>query len=112
VLVAANPEALAGGFSFAHALWAGVGFTFLTIWPLAASKGDPSAPWGLRPAIAVGAVLVIATLLAWFVVELVSGGGQLGLAERLLGVAQVIWPLFVVLSCRVDRFRWARVPQR
>ena len=112
VLVAANPEAVAGSFSFAHALWAGVGFAFLTAWPLAASQRDPSAPWGLRPVIAIGAVFVIAALLAWFVVELVSGGGQLGLAERLLGIAQVIWPLLVVLSCRVDRFRWARAPER
>jgi hypothetical membrane protein len=101
VLVAANPEAVAGGFSFAHALWAGVGFTFLTAWPLAARRPELSAPWGLRPAVAASAVSVIAGLLAWFVVELVTGGGHLGLAERLLGVAQVCWPLLVVLSCRL-----------
>ena len=114
VLVAANPEAVAGGFSFAHALWAGVGFAFLTGWPLVASRRDPSAPWGLRPTVAIGAVSLIAALLAWFVVELVSGGGQLGLAERVLGVAQVIWPLLVVLSCRAGRpgIRWVRAPER
>ena len=103
VLVAANPEAVAGGFSFGHALWAGVGITFLTAWPLAARRADPSAPWGLRPTVAVTAVSVILALLAWFVVELVSGGGQLGLAERVLGVAQVFWPLLVVLSCRLSQ---------
>ena len=103
VLVAAHPEAVAGSFSFAHALWAGVGFAFLTTWPLAARRPGPSAPWGLRPAVAVRAALVIAALLAWFAVELVSGGGELGLAERVLGGAQVIWPLLVVLSCRLPR---------
>ena len=113
VLVAANPETVAGGFSFAHALWAGAGFTFLTAWPLAARRPEPSAPWGLRPAIAVSAVVVIAALLAWFLVELVSGGGQLGLAERALGVAQAIWPLLVVLSCPTarPRTRQARRPR-
>jgi hypothetical membrane protein len=112
VLVAANPEAVAGGFSFAHALWAAVGITFLTAWPLAARRRGPSAPWGLQPAVAVSAVSLTAALVAWFVVELVSGGGQLGLAERVLGVAQVIWPLLVVLSCPVarPRIRWARAP--
>ncbi len=112
VLVAANPEAGAGGFSFAHALWAGAGFTFLTAWPLAARRPDPSAPWGLRPAAAAGAASVIAALLAWFVVELVTGGGQLGLSERVLGCAQVTWPLLVVLSCRIASPRLARTPQR
>ena len=112
-LVAANPEAVAGGFSFAHALWAAVGFMFLTAWPLAARRPGPSAPWGLRPAVAVTAASLIAALLAWFVVELVSGGGELGLAERVLGVAQVTWPLLVVLSCRIaaPRIRRARAPK-
>jgi len=108
VLVAANPEAGAGGFSFAHALWAGAGFTFLTVWPLVARRPDLSAPWGLRPAVAAGAASVIAALLAWFVVELMTGGGQLGLAERVLGGAQVSWPLLVVLSCRISSPRLAR----
>ena len=112
VLVAANPEAVAGGFSFAHALWAGVGFTFLTAWPLAASRPDPSAPWGLRPAVTAWAVSIIAALFAWFVVEVVTGGGQLGLAERVLGCAQVTWPLLVVMSCRTASPRWARAPRR
>lgn len=112
VLVATNPESVAGGFSFAHALWAGVGFTFLTAWPLVACRPDPAAPWGLRPAVAAGAFSMIAALLLWFVAELVTGGPQLGLAERVLGCAQVTWPLLVVLSCRIAGPRLARASRR
>ena len=60
-------------------------------------------PWGLRPAIAVSASAVIVALLAWFLAELVTGGDQLGLAERVLGCAQALWPLLVVMSCRRSR---------
>jgi len=42
-------------------------------------------------------------LLGWFLVELVAGGGQIGLAERVMGVAQAGWPLVVVLSCRLNQ---------
>ena len=34
---------------------------------------------------------------------LVAGGGQLGLAERVMGVTQAGWPLMVALSCRLSR---------
>jgi hypothetical protein len=46
---------------------------------------------------------VVATLVAlvlWFGVELILAAGQIGLAERVAGSAQAVWPLAVVLSCR------------
>ena len=57
-------------------------------------------PCGLRPAACAGAVVVLLALLAWFGAELITGAGQAGLAERVLGVAQAVWPLTVVVSCR------------
>jgi hypothetical membrane protein len=105
VLVAASPEAAPGTFSLAHAFWSALGFAFLGAWPLAARQQGPMVPWGLRPAAAVGASAVITVLLAWFVAELVTHGGQIGLAERLLGCAQALWPLLVVLSCLRSRAR-------
>ena len=57
----------------------------------------PSVPWGLRSA---GAAGVLLGLVAWFGVELITGGGLAGLAERLFGAAQALWPLAVVASCR------------
>ena len=35
----------------------------------------------------------------WFDAELVTGAGQAGLAERILGAAQALCPFTVVLSC-------------
>jgi hypothetical protein len=73
----------------------------LSAWPLAARQRGPAVPWALRPAVAAGAAGIIALLLAWFLVELGTGGGQIGLAERMVGCAQVLWPLIVVWSCLV-----------
>jgi hypothetical protein len=46
------------------------------------------------------AVAVLLALLAWFGAELVTGAGQAGLAERVLGLAQSGWPCVVVASGR------------
>jgi len=103
LLVAANPEH-AGG-SLAHACWAAVGFAALVAWPGGAWRRGPSVPWGLRPAVSALAVGLMLGLLAWFGAELAAGGGQIGLAERVMGVAQAGWPLVVVLSCRPSETR-------
>ena len=100
ILVAASPMAPAGGFSLAHAFWSALGFAFLAAWPLASRQHGLMVPWALRPTPAFGATLVITVLLAWFLAELITHGGQIGLAERALGCAQAVWPLLVVLSCR------------
>jgi hypothetical protein len=101
VLVAANPEH-AGG-SLAHACWAGAGFAALVTWPAGAWRRGPRVPWGLRPAVSAVAAGIMTGLLAWFLAELVVRGGQVGLAERVMGVVQAGWPLAVVLSCRPRR---------
>jgi hypothetical protein len=56
-------------------------------------------PWGLRPAVCACAVVVLLGLTAWFGAEVVTGAGQAGLAERIVGAAQALWLLTVVLSC-------------
>ena len=98
MMVAANPAHPGGSLS--HAVWAALGFAGLAAWPAWAWRRGPSVPWGLRAAVGAGAVAGQLVLLAWFVGELVSGSGQVGLAERFVGGAQAIWPLVVVLSCR------------
>ncbi len=98
VLVAANPEH-AGG-SLAHACWAGVGFAALVTWPGGAWRRELSVPWGLRPAVSAVAAGIMTGLLAWFLAELVTRDGQVGPADRIMGLMQAGWPLAVVLSCR------------
>jgi hypothetical membrane protein len=100
VLVAANPEPAEGRGSLPHTVWAAVGFIALTSWPLAARKRGPLVPAALRPAVSAAATGVLFGLLVWFGAELIAGGRQVGLAERVLAGAQALWPLAVVLACR------------
>ena len=101
MLVAAYPQrAGGGGPSLPHAIWASAGFAALAVWQAGAWRRGPGVPWGLRQAVCAGAVAVLVCLLAWFAAEVVTGAGQAGLAEWVLGVAQAVWPLTVVLSCR------------
>jgi hypothetical membrane protein len=99
MLVAANPLRAGDIYPWGHIIWASIGLVCVTTWPAAAWRRGPAVPWGLRPAVAAAAVVVLLALVAWFVAELVTGSGQVGLAERLAGCAQALWPLAVVLSC-------------
>jgi uncharacterized protein DUF998 len=99
MLVTVNPQPAYGG-SPAHAFWATAGFVALAVWPAGAWRRGPDVPWGLRPAVCAGAVTMLLFLLACFGVEVITGLGQAGLVERALGLAQAVWPLTVVLSCR------------
>ena len=105
VLVAANPEPAGGGGSVPHTVWAAVGFIALAVWPLAARKRGPAVPPGLRPGVSAAAAGVLLGLLVWFGAELIGGGRQVGLSERVLAGAQAVWPLAVVLSCRRSQSR-------
>jgi hypothetical membrane protein len=105
ILVALSPVAAPGGFSLSHAVWSAVGFALLAAWPLGAYRSGPGVPWALRVTPTFAAVGIIVVLTGWFLVELVTGGGALGLAERVLGIAQATWPLLVVISCQLNRSR-------
>jgi hypothetical protein len=93
----------------AHGLWAGVTFTALIAWPAGAWRRGPSVPWALRSAASAAAAATLLALLAWYLLELTASGGMTGLAERVMGTAEVSWPLTVVLSCRRPAKRgWPR----
>ncbi len=100
MLVAANPEPSGTRFPLPHMIYAAAGCAALVTWPAAAWRRGPSVPWGLRPVVSAGAVAVLVALLAWFGSELVTAGGQAGLAERIFGAGQALWPLAVVASCQ------------
>jgi Protein of unknown function (DUF998) len=100
MLVAASPENPGTRFPLPHMIWAAAGCAALVTWPAGAWRGGPSVPWALRRAVSAGAVAVLVALLAWFAAELITAGGQAGLAERIFGAGQALWPLAVVASCR------------
>ncbi len=111
MLVAANPEHPGINFPVPHMICAAAGCAALVAWPGWARRRGPSVPWGLRPAVSAGAIAVLLVLLAWFAAELITGGGQVGLAERIFGAAQALWPLAVVASCRHAARTGTRVGQ-
>jgi hypothetical membrane protein len=98
-LVAANPVTAGRGGSLPHTLAAGAAFIALAAWPLLGRRPGSSVPALLRPAVCAGAAAALLGLLVWFGVELSTGGGQVGLAERAAAGAQALWPLAVMLSC-------------
>jgi hypothetical protein len=101
LLVAANPEQPGTIYPLPHIIFGAAGCVALVAWPAVAWRRGPSVPWGLRPAASAGAVAVLLVLLAWFGTELITAGGQAGLAERVFGAGQALWPLAVVVSCRL-----------
>ena len=105
VLVAAFPETAGDGGSLPHTFWSTVGFVALAVWPLAARRRGPLVPAWLRPGVCAVAAGVLLGLLAWFGAELIGGGRQVGLAERVLAGAEAVWPLIVVLACRWSQSR-------
>lgn len=100
IMVAANPEHAGGVGTLPHTFWATLGFTALAVWPIAGWKRGPSVPYALRPAVTAAAAAVQLCLLAWFDTEVITASAQVGLAERVLAVAQAVWPLAVVVICR------------
>jgi hypothetical membrane protein len=109
VLVAANPEQPGTLYPLPHIIFGALGCVALVAWPAGAWRRGPSVPWGLRPAVSAGAIAVLLALLVWFGAELIAVGGQAGLAERIFGAGQALWPLAVVVSCRLAA-RTAREP--
>jgi hypothetical membrane protein len=98
VLVAANPQPAGGGLSVPHVAGATLGCVVMTIWPVAGRRREPSAPAALNPPAAMCAAAVMSVVAVWFALELLTNGGQIGLAERVLTGAQTTWPLVVMLT--------------
>lgn len=112
MLIAANPEHAGTSYPWPHIIWAALGAAALVAWPAGARRRGPSVPWALRPAVSAGAVAVLLALVAWFGAELITAAGQAGLAERIFGAAQALWPLVVVVSCGVAARAGAKAGHR
>jgi hypothetical membrane protein len=110
MLIAANPQHSHTG-SLPHEVFSFIGVILMTIWPVAAIRHEPGAPYPLRPPVAWTSALLTLCLVAWFTAEL-FGGSELGLAERAVTADQSLWPLIVVVSVLAARVRPALAPER
>lgn len=87
-----------------HSPWhmgsAALGWVAFTCWPLAVSRreGRPGGPVALRRRPAWMATAVLLGLMAWFGLELLLGGDRLGLSQRVLVLAQTVWPAVVAVT--------------
>ncbi|MGZ4601153.1 MAG: DUF998 domain-containing protein [Oryzihumus sp.] len=104
-LVALLPLPSPSGSAAAHTAAASTAFAALAVWPVLASRSRPGTPMALRRRAAGTATVVLALLVAWLLLELRSAGPAVGLSERVAAAAQALWPLAVVLSCRLSGSR-------
>ena len=97
--VAAFAQGVGGTNTPGHAVAAGIAFGALTVFPVLATRPSADAPLLTRRAGAVATVVLGATLV-WFGAELTRDGAALGLSERALAAAQVLWPLALTVTTR------------
>lgn len=85
-----------GGYSMVHMVAAGLAWFAFTTWPLGLAL-SPGVDPALRRTSAI-AFAVLAVLCAWFAVELVTAGELYGLSQRVLVIAQAVWPIRVAVA--------------
>jgi hypothetical membrane protein len=84
------------GTSWPHMVAGGLAWVGFTAWPLTL-VADPTTGPALRRASLV-AVGVMAVLLAWFTVQLVTGGPWYGLSQRITVVVMGVWPVVLAVE--------------
>jgi hypothetical protein len=107
MLVASFPQPVRGN-GVDHTIAATIAFLTLAVWPVMAVRRGAGVPV-LSFAFAVCATVVTLGFLTWFTLEI--HGSHRGLAERGAALAEVVWPLIVVMGARqTPRARRQRRP--
>lgn len=90
------------GHSDAHRIAASVSFVLMSAWPVFSMRFDRRYPWVLRPAGAIGATIGLTLISLWFLSTWLDPNTTLvGLSERVIVTAQVLWLSFTVWVCWV-----------
>jgi hypothetical membrane protein len=80
------------GHSDAHRLAATISFVLMSAWPLFSMRFDSRYAWVLRPVGAISATVVLTLISLWFLTSwLDPNSGNIGLTERVIVTAQVLW---------------------
>lgn len=96
LLVAGLEPQPVGGYNPVHMVAAGLAWLFFSTWPLGlafSSSVEPRLRWASGIA-----VVVLAVLVGWFTVELVTDGPWYGLSQRVVVLAQAVWPIVVTAA--------------
>jgi hypothetical membrane protein len=85
------------GHSDAHRIAASISFVLMSAWPLLSMRFDRSYPWVVRPAAAIVSTLGLTLISLWFLSTwLDPNTAVVGLSERVIVTAQVLWLSFTV----------------
>jgi hypothetical membrane protein len=85
------------GHSDAHRLAATISFVLMSAWPLFSMRFDRSYAWVLRPPGAISATVALTLISIWFLTTwLDPNAGNVGVSERVIVTAQVLWLSFTV----------------
>jgi hypothetical membrane protein len=88
------------GHSDAHRLSATISFVLMSAWPLLSMRFDKRYSWVIRPLGAISATLILTIISLWFLsVWLDPSATLVGLAERVIVTAQVLWLSFTIWVC-------------
>ena len=97
--IAATPEPATGPTS-RHLAFAVSCVVTTAVWPVLVARRGPAQPWILSVCGCATVTVIFAGLSCWLLIAARSGGGYLGLAERLTSAAQGLFPLVVALALR------------
>jgi hypothetical membrane protein len=88
------------GHSDAHRLSATISFVLMSAWPLLSMRFDKRYSWVIRPLGAIAATVILTIISLWFLsVWLDPSATLVGLAERVIVTAQVLWLSFTIWVC-------------
>jgi hypothetical membrane protein len=84
-------------YSTPHRIFASIAFVLMAAWPLFSMRRDKSFPWIIRPVGAILSTMFMTVLAVWFLLSWLDPTfTAVGLAERVMAVAQVWYMAFVI----------------
>lgn len=96
LLVAGLDPQPVGGYSAVHMAAGGLAWLAYTTWPLGLARSPAVEPRLRRSSAVVTAVLAV--LVAWFTFQLVTDGSWYGPSQRIVFLAQAVWPVVVAAT--------------
>ena len=98
------------GHSDAHRIAASISFVLMSAWPVLSMRFDRSYPWVIRPIAAIGSTVGLTLISLWFLSTwLDPNTAVVGLSERVIVTAQVLWLSFTVWVCWIEERKSATI---